>query len=89
MSRAQRERYAALMDAVRKEAERMARDGLPPEAVAEVVGRALTVRRPRPRYVVGRDAKVQAALGRLLPDRAFDALVRLALTSGGRSGGRA
>jgi hypothetical protein len=48
--------------------------------VAEVVGRALTARRPRTRYVVGREARIQAALARLLPDRAFDALIRRALT---------
>jgi hypothetical protein len=54
---------------------RMSRDGLPPSAVADVVARALTAERPRARYVVGRDARVQAALARALPDRAFDALV--------------
>jgi NAD(P)-dependent dehydrogenase (short-subunit alcohol dehydrogenase family) len=83
-----RQRYDGLIAAGRREAERMGREGLPPEAVAAVVGRALTARRPRTRYLVGRDAKVQAALGRLLPGRAFDALVRLALSAGGRSGGR-
>jgi len=71
-----RRRYAGLIAAGRREAERLGREGLPPEAVAAVVGRALTARRPRTRYLVGRDAKVQAALGRLLPGRAFDALVR-------------
>jgi NAD(P)-dependent dehydrogenase (short-subunit alcohol dehydrogenase family) len=83
-----RRRYAGLIAAGRREAERIGREGLPPEAVAAVVGRALTARRPRTRYLVGRDAKVQAALGRLLPGRAFDALVRLALSAGGRSGAR-
>ena len=43
--------------------------------MADVVGRAITARRPRTRYVVGREAKVQATLARLLPDRAFDALI--------------
>jgi NAD(P)-dependent dehydrogenase (short-subunit alcohol dehydrogenase family) len=83
-----RRRYENWIALGRREAERMGRDGLPPEAVAAVVGRALVARRPRTRYLVGRDAKVQAALGRLLPGGAFDALVRLALTAGGRSGGR-
>jgi NAD(P)-dependent dehydrogenase (short-subunit alcohol dehydrogenase family) len=73
-------RYAKLIPAVTKVAERLARDGLPPEAVAEVVGKAVTARRPRARYVVGRDAKVQAIAARLLPDRALDALIRRALT---------
>jgi NAD(P)-dependent dehydrogenase (short-subunit alcohol dehydrogenase family) len=83
-----RRRYEGVIEPIRRLAECMARDGLPPEAVAEVVGRAITARRPRTRYVVGREARVQAALVRLLPDRAFDALVRRTLTSGGRSGGR-
>jgi NAD(P)-dependent dehydrogenase (short-subunit alcohol dehydrogenase family) len=74
-----RRRYSDVIAAVRKEAERMSRDGLPPVAVAEVVGRALTARRPRTRYVIGRDARVQAALARLLPDRILDALIARAL----------
>ena len=78
-------RYATLIPKVTAAAERLARDGLPPEAVAEVVGRAVTARRPRARYVVGRDAKAQAIAARLLPDAAMDALIRRALTSAGRS----
>jgi NAD(P)-dependent dehydrogenase (short-subunit alcohol dehydrogenase family) len=76
----QTRRYARLIDAVTKVVERISREGLPPEAVAEVVGEALTTPRPRARYVVGRDAKVQALAVRLLPDRAFDALMKRALT---------
>lgn len=57
-------------------------NGLPPEAVAEVVGKALTARRPRTRYLVGRDAKSQALLARLLPDRAYDPIVARVLASG-------
>jgi NAD(P)-dependent dehydrogenase (short-subunit alcohol dehydrogenase family) len=56
--------------AIRKTAER----GLPAEKVGEVVGRAMTARRPRTRYVVGTDAKVQAVAKRLLPDRLMDRL---------------
>jgi NAD(P)-dependent dehydrogenase (short-subunit alcohol dehydrogenase family) len=81
-------RYATLIPKVTAAAERLARDGLPPEAVAEVVGRAVTARRPRARYVVGRDAKAQAIAARLLPDAAMDALIRRALTSAGRSSAR-
>ena len=79
-----RRRYGRLVAGVLRRVERAGRTGLPPEAVAEVVGRAVTARRPRTRYVVGREAKIQAVTARLLPDRAFDALVRRALTSGGR-----
>ncbi len=75
-----RRRYEALIGAARRQAERMEREGLPPAAVADVVGHAVTARRPRTRYVVGRDARVRAVVARLLPDRALDALVRRALT---------
>jgi NAD(P)-dependent dehydrogenase (short-subunit alcohol dehydrogenase family) len=68
-------RYDDLIAAVRRSTERLAREGLPPEAVAEVVGKAVTTRRPRARYVVGRQAQIQAVAARLLPDRAFDALL--------------
>ena len=80
MSDDARRRYAKLIPAVTKVVERIAREGLPPEAVAEVVGRAVTSRRPRARYVVGRDAKIQAIAARLLPDAAMDALIRRALS---------
>ena len=79
MSEEAARRYATLIPAVTRVAERLAREGLPPEAVAEVVGHAVTARRPRARYVVGREAKVQAVAARLLPDRLFDAIVARAL----------
>ena len=71
----QMRRYARLTDAVTRAVERIAREGLPPEEVARVVGEAVTAERPRARYVVGRPAKVQALAARLLPDRAFAAIV--------------
>jgi NAD(P)-dependent dehydrogenase (short-subunit alcohol dehydrogenase family) len=72
-------RYAKLVPAVTREAERLGREGLPPEAVAEVVGRAVTARRPRARYVIGREAKIQAVAARLLPDRVLDTVIAHAL----------
>jgi NAD(P)-dependent dehydrogenase (short-subunit alcohol dehydrogenase family) len=45
---------------------------IPPERVADVVLRALTVPRPRTRYRVGTDATVGYWLSRLLPDRVLD-----------------
>jgi len=79
-----RRRYDGLIAGILRQGERLARDGLAPEAVAEVVAEALTERRPRTRYVVGREAKAQVLAARLLPDRAFDALVTRALRAGGR-----
>ena len=68
-------RYGDLIAAVRRSTERLAREGLPPEAVAAVVGKAVTTRRPRARYVVGRQAQIQAVAARLLPDRFLDAFI--------------
>jgi len=56
-----------------------ARRGVPPEMVAATIERALTARRMRARYVVGRDAKAMIVLRRLLPDLVFDRVIRRAL----------
>jgi len=62
------ERYR---EVVRQTAER----GIPPEKVARVIEHALSARRPRTRYLVGLDAKVQARLKPLIPTRVFDRIV--------------
>ena len=71
-------RYGTLIDAARRMAGRLGEEGIPAAVVAEIVGRAITADRPRTRYVVGREARMQAVLARFLPDRALDALVRKA-----------
>ena len=53
--------------------------GVPPEQVAETIERALSERRMRARYVVGRDARVMMVVRRLLPDLVFDRVARRAL----------
>lgn len=73
--------YAGLIDAVRRLAQRTQDRGRPPDAVVRAIVHALTASRPRTRYVVGADARTQIALARLLPDRAYDALVRRMLRS--------
>jgi hypothetical protein len=73
--------YGRIIDGVRSETQKIATDrGLPPTAVAEVVGEALTAKRPRTRYLVGRDAKVRAALASVVPDRVLDRLIARALS---------
>lgn len=47
-----------------------------PETVAAVIERALTSARPRARYVITPAARALVNLRRLLPDRAFDTLLR-------------
>lgn len=46
-----------------------------PDTVARTIERALAARRPRPRYRVTASARIFLTLRRLLPDRAWDALV--------------
>ena len=65
--------YGRLIAAVRKRAERGV-GGLPPSVVADAVEHALTAKRPRTRYLVGRDARTRA-LFQHLPDRVRDRLI--------------
>ena len=62
-------RYAGQVARARRNAERNATHGADPELVARAITEAVSARRPRPRVLVGRDAKVTAALTRLLPAR--------------------
>ncbi len=55
------------------------KNAVSPGDVAEVIATAMTARRPRIRYRVGRDARAMIALRAALPDLAFDLLVRLAM----------
>jgi NAD(P)-dependent dehydrogenase (short-subunit alcohol dehydrogenase family) len=59
------EMYAAQIAYARRQGERSARRGLPPDKAAAVIVRALTAPHPRPRYLVGRDALVAGVLARL------------------------
>jgi NAD(P)-dependent dehydrogenase (short-subunit alcohol dehydrogenase family) len=49
--------------------------GIAADRVAKAVEHALTASRPRTRYLVGVDARVQATVRKLLPDRLLDRLV--------------
>ncbi len=69
------EYYAPLMDRITRTVEKMAGKGLPPEAAADIVFKALTVKKPKARYVVGRDALLQVIMTKLLGGKAQDALV--------------
>jgi NAD(P)-dependent dehydrogenase (short-subunit alcohol dehydrogenase family) len=71
-----RDVYAQGIEAAKRFARDAPKRAVPPEKVAEAIEHALTSDRPRTRYVVGREARVTIALRTLLPDRAFDAVVR-------------
>ncbi|MGD2133269.1 MAG: SDR family NAD(P)-dependent oxidoreductase [Maricaulaceae bacterium] len=51
------------------------REGLPPERVARLVHRALTVRRPRVRYAIAKNPLVNWVLPRVLPARLVDRII--------------
>jgi NAD(P)-dependent dehydrogenase (short-subunit alcohol dehydrogenase family) len=69
------DRYGKLIASGRKIAMMADRRGIPPEKVARAVEHALTARRPKTRYLVGRDAWVRAHVEALLPDRVRDGIV--------------
>ena len=74
------ERYGKMIESLRQESSKIEQEnGIAPQAVAEAVGHALTAKRPKTRYLVGRDAKSRAPLAKLLPDRVMDALIDRAL----------
>jgi NAD(P)-dependent dehydrogenase (short-subunit alcohol dehydrogenase family) len=65
--------YGPMIAALRQETVKIAqKTGIEPRQVAEAVGEALTAKRPRTRYLVGTDAKVRGALGKVMPDRLMD-----------------
>src|SRR3954452_6155527 len=58
--------------------------GGPPEAVAKVIEKALSARRPRARYTVTPSAKLLIAQHAVLPDRGWDAVMRAQFPTPGR-----
>lgn len=70
--------YRPRMAAFRSAAAAAGRRREPADEVAKIVEAALTVRRPRTRYVVGRDARRRALVERL-PDRLRDRIYERAL----------
>lgn len=67
--------YEAALVSMERVAAGSARRAIPADRVADVVVHALTARRPRTRYLVGLDARLQVLMRALLPDRWLDALV--------------
>src|SRR5215204_3862980 len=55
-----------------------------PEAVAEAIERAISAQSPRSRYAVTPSARLFLGLRRLLPDRAWDAVLRTSYPQPGR-----
>jgi NAD(P)-dependent dehydrogenase (short-subunit alcohol dehydrogenase family) len=75
MSPEQRARYRDLLTAVLERAQALENNGLAPADAARVIADAIEARKPRTRYLVGRDAKVMARIADVLPDRRVDRLL--------------
>jgi NAD(P)-dependent dehydrogenase (short-subunit alcohol dehydrogenase family) len=71
--------YGHVPAAMSRVLEDTARRGVAPEKVAQTIEQALTARRMKARYVVGRDARAIMLLRGLLPDLLFDRVLRRAM----------
>lgn len=67
--------YGAALQKFRKLIEDTAERGIPPEKVAKAIAHALESSRPKSRYLVGLDAKLQARLKPLIPTALMDRVV--------------
>jgi NAD(P)-dependent dehydrogenase (short-subunit alcohol dehydrogenase family) len=67
--------YSGAIASYRKVVKRLAERGIPPDKVAVAIERALTSRRPRSRYPVGLDVKLQTRAKAVIPTPAFDWIV--------------
>ena len=70
------ERYRPHIDKMRSSIMANNSAGVDVTVPARVIGRALFAANPKPRYLVGPDAKAVALMARFAPDRVKDALVR-------------
>jgi NAD(P)-dependent dehydrogenase (short-subunit alcohol dehydrogenase family) len=70
-----RARYGPLIETVTTMAREAPETGLAPEHVADAIVHALTARRPKTRYLIGREARISATLARALPGAAMDKLL--------------
>jgi NAD(P)-dependent dehydrogenase (short-subunit alcohol dehydrogenase family) len=67
--------YGQAIAGFRKVVQDLADRGIPAAKVAREIAHALEADRPRSRYLVGLDAKLQARLKVVIPDRLFDRIV--------------
>lgn len=79
LTQEQKHRYSQQIAGARKAADFAAGHGIPPDKCAKVIEHALTARNPKGRYLVGNDARMQAAFSMLpvsVSDRVMRALLR-------------
>ena len=81
MTTEQHGRYAALIHSSIAQAEASIRNAVPAEKAGLVIADAITSKRPRTRYTVGRGAWMVVLLTRWLPDRMLDSFLARSLKS--------
>jgi NAD(P)-dependent dehydrogenase (short-subunit alcohol dehydrogenase family) len=70
--------YGKAIEKYEKTVKGVANRGIAPDKAARAIEHALTARRPKTRYLVGTDAKLQARVKYLIPTRIFDRIVERA-----------
>ncbi|MFY1683591.1 SDR family NAD(P)-dependent oxidoreductase [Micromonospora sp. WMMD730] len=68
-------RYGSMVQAINTLMQTGTASGVTADAAARVIAKAVTARRPRTRYTIGRDAALVIGLTRLLPDRMLDRVI--------------
>ena len=79
MTPEQSQRYGGLVQAITAQAASDTESGTPADAAAKVIATAVTARKPRTRYTIGRGAAIGTLLARILPDRTLDRVLAAAL----------
>jgi NAD(P)-dependent dehydrogenase (short-subunit alcohol dehydrogenase family) len=79
MTPEQSQRYGGLVQAITAQAAWFTESGLSADAAAKVIAKAVTARKPRTRYTIGRDAALLTLSARILPDRILDRVFAAAL----------
>jgi NAD(P)-dependent dehydrogenase (short-subunit alcohol dehydrogenase family) len=81
MTPEQHQRYGGMVQAINSLMASGTAAGVTSDAAAQVIAKAVTTRRPRTRYTVGRDAALLTRLTRVLSDRTLDRVIAARLKS--------
>ena len=79
MTPEQSRRYGRLVQAIAVQPAWETNRGMSADGAAKVIATAVTARKPRTRYSVGRGTAIGTLLARILPDRTLDRLLAAAL----------
>jgi len=79
MTPEQSQRYGGLVQAITAQTASFTESGLPADAAAKLIAKAVTARKPRTRYTIGRDASLLTFLARILLDRILERVFAAAL----------